>query len=118
MAEIPRVLLLEANREHWTRGMVRPNDQGIARAPIVCDREVVSFYTPRIAATGEMRIGPVYVRPPWRRRGLVLAVYAAIQGPMLACIEAGNTASQCLHEKAGLHRSRRYANGWWWRRDA
>jgi len=117
MNSIPPDLLREANREHWTRGVVRPSDAAVGRVAIVDGGAVVGFYTPG-RAFGAARIGPVYVRPQWRRRGLVLAVYASIGGPMVACIEDGNEASRRLHARAGFAEWRRYARGWWWRRDA
>lgn len=113
---VPQELLLEANRDHGTRGRVRPRDASIARRPIVCDGQVVGFYTPHRAATGELRIGPCYITPAYRRRGLMLAVYAGLQGPLLACVEESNVAAVRLHERAGLVRLRRYQNGWYWRR--
>jgi hypothetical protein len=113
---IPVELLLEANRDHGTRGRVRPRDSSIHRMPIECDGEIVGFWTPHTSACGRQRIGPVYVRPSHRQRGLVLAVYRSITGPMLACIEDGNVASERLHESAGFTRWRRYHAGWYWRR--
>ena len=110
---IPDSLLREANSDHGTRGRVR---RGAHRVPILCDGEVVGFYTPHTAASGERRIGPIYVRPAWRGRGLVTGIYASIPGPMLACIEEDNAASVRLHERAGFCRWRRYAHGWYWRR--
>lgn len=113
---IPLDLLLEANRDHGTRGRVRPKDPTIVRVPIICDDVVVGFYTPHKAADGRGRIGPVYVRPEYRGRGLVTDVYREIVGPMMACIEDGNTSSERLHTAAGFTRWRRYAHGWYWRR--
>lgn len=114
---IPRDLLLEANREYFTRGRVRPNKADVVRVPIVCDGEVAGFYTPHRAANGRMRIGPIYVRPAYRGRGLALEVYRSIPGPMMACVEDGNMAAERLHERAGFVRWRRYSNGWYWIRD-
>jgi L-amino acid N-acyltransferase YncA len=106
-------MLREANRDFGTRGRVKRDAERVA---IVCDGEVVGFYTPHRAASGEQRIGPVYVRPAWRGRGLVQAVYRSISGPMLACIEDANAESIALHERAGFVRVRRYSHGWYWRR--
>ena len=88
------------------------------RVAILCDGTVVGFYTPHMARSGEGRIGPVYVQPAYRCRGLVRAVYGTLKGPMLACIEDGNVSSEELHRKAGFVRLRRYSHGWYWRRDA
>ena len=112
--EIPAALLRAANRDHGTRGRVR---RGALRVAILCDGVAVGFYTPHRTADGRRgRIGPVYVLPQYRGRGLVIAVYASIPGPMLACIEDGNTASERLHERAGFVRARRYSHGWYWTR--
>lgn len=115
---IPIELLRKANKEHWTRGVVHPNDARIKREPILLDGRVVGFYTPHRSACGVLNIGPIYIIPEARGLGLSLAVYAAIDEPMIACIEDGNTASERLHEKAGFVRWKRYSNGWWWKRDA
>lgn len=109
-------ILRAANRDHWCRGRVKVSDPTVVRVPIVCEGLVVGFYTPHVARTGERRIGPVYVDPSFRGRGLVTAVYASIAGPMLACIEDGNTASERLHLRAGFVRLKRYSHGWYWRR--
>ncbi|HEX6940906.1 MAG TPA: GNAT family N-acetyltransferase [Longimicrobiales bacterium] len=114
---IPYELLLEANREHFTRGRVRPNDWNVRRVPILWQGTVVGFYTPHRAANGRMRVGPIYVRPEYRGRGLALGVYRSIEGPMMACVEDGNVAAERLHLRAGFVRWRRYAHGWYWIRD-
>jgi len=106
-------MLREANRDYGTRGRVRRDAERVA---IVCDDEVVGFYSPHRAASGHQRIGPVYVRPAWRRRGLVMAVYLSIKGPMMACLEDTNAESITLHERAGFVRLRRYSHGWYWHR--
>ena len=113
--EIPLEILRAANRDHGTRGRVKRDAERVA---IWCDGRIVGFYTPHRAASGEGRIGPVYVLPECRGRGLVTAVYRSIDGAMLACIEDGNEESQRLHERARFHRLRRYSHGWYWRRDA
>jgi hypothetical protein len=113
--QIPTAILLAANRDHGTRGRVRISDTK-KRVAILCDEEVVGFYTPHMAACGRMRIGPVFVLPEFRRRGLVRAVYDSITGPMMACVEDGNEASRILHEASGFVRWRRYSHGWYYRR--
>ncbi len=110
---IPRCLLAEANKDPGTVGRVHTGD---CRVPIMWDGEVVGFYTPHVAAGGDKRIGPVYVRPEWRGRGLVSMVYESIEGPMLACVQGINAESIRLHERCGFVRLRRYSHGWYWRR--
>lgn len=113
--EIPRQLLVQANKEYWTRGVVHPN-KSKPRIAITCEGAVVGFYTPHRAATGEMRIGPVWVMPEYRRRGLVSAVYASIEGPALAWVENGNEACERMLMSCGFARHRKYNAGWIWRR--
>lgn len=76
---------------------------------------VVGFYAPRGCKLGR-RVGPLFVLPEHRRKGLALSVYAAIKGPLVACVRDDNPASTALHERAGFTRWKRYAAGWWWRR--
>lgn len=113
---IPEALLRAANKDRGTRGRVRRADAE-RRVPILCDGLVVGFYTPHESASGYKRIGPVYVLPEYRGRGLVTAIYRSIDGPMLACIEAWNIDSERLHERAGFLPSRRYSHGWYWVRE-
>lgn len=114
-AVIPEALLRAANKDRGTRGRVRAVDAG-RRVAIVCDGRVVGFYTPHEAANGDKRIGPVYVLPEYRGRGLVSAIYRSISGSMMACIEAWNVDSERLHERAGFRPWKRYAHGQYWRR--
>ena len=113
---IPMELLVEANREYWIRGRVRPRDLSIKRIPLLHGGTVVGFYTPHRSASGYGRLGPFYVRPDWRRHGLVISVYASMVGPMMACIERGNEPSARLHARAGFVPWRPYGHGEYWRR--
>lgn len=83
--------------------------------PIRCDGYVVGFYSPRDCKLGR-RVGPLFVLPQYRRNGLALRVYAAIKGPLVACVRDDNPSSVALHERAGFTRWKRYAAGWWWKR--
>lgn len=83
---------------------------------IRCEGRVVGFYSPHECAYGR-RIGPIFVLPEFRRRGLVLATYARLRGPLVACVRDDNEPSIRLHERAGFRRWRRYAWGWWWKRE-
>lgn len=97
---------------------MKPRDASIYREPILCDGEVVGFTTPHLSACGRGRLGPMYVRPEYRGRGLMAEVYRQKSGPMMAVIEDGNIASERLHRAAGFTRWRRYHSGWYWKRDA
>jgi len=114
---IPRALLLEANRDPGLRGRVHPNDESIERVGIVADGKVVGFYRPHRAANGRLRLGPIYVTPEYRGRGLVSAVYRSISEPMMASIVDIHESSRVLHERVGFRRVRRFARGWYYYRD-
>ena len=111
---IPEALLREAGKDPGLRGRVK---RCVRREPIVCDGKVVGFYTPHLAACGRKRIGPIYVLPEYRGRGLVTSVYRSIEGPMMACILTIHEDSQRMHERAGFVKWKRFARGWYWRRD-
>lgn len=83
--------------------------------PIRDGSKVVGFYHPHDCVYGR-RVGPLFILPEYRGRGLALRTYARLRGPLVACVRDDNDASVRLHEKAGFVRWRRYAAGWWWRR--
>lgn len=115
---IPLDMLKEANREHGTRGRVRPADPSVHRVAIWCDGQVAGFYCPHFAKNGRLRLGPLYIAPAYRRRGLALWVYDGYAGtPMLAAVEDGNLASMRLHNRARFTKSHRYSAGWYYVRD-
>lgn len=114
-SEIPVEVLRAAGKAHGLEGRVKPDAQ---RMPIVCDGRVVGFYTPHHAANGRARIGPFFVLPEYRRRGLLLAVYESMRGtPMMAAVRDDMPESTALHERAGFIRIRRFRWGWYWHRD-
>lgn len=76
-------------------------------------RRCVGFYHPHDCVHGR-RIGPLFVMPEHRGRGIARGVYASIKGPLVACVRDDNAPSIRLHEAAGFERWRRYASGWWW----
>lgn len=116
-ALIPLALLLEANQDPGLRGRVHPQRVDIPRVPLVVADQIVGFYTPHYAANGRMRLGPIYVTPAHRGKGLVAAVYRSITVPMMASILDWNESSRVLHERVGFERWRRFARGWYYRRD-
>ena len=83
--------------------------------PIRSGSRIVGFCYPHDSPIGR-RIAQLFVLPEFRGRGLALAVYARLRGPLVACIRDDNPASIRLHEKAGFVRWHRYAAGWWWKR--
>lgn len=114
-ALIPTEMLRAANREPSIRGRVFLRAE-VERVPITCDGAVVGFYCPHLAANGRRRIGPIYVSPDYRGRGLVRAIYRAMDGPMMAAILDTDVDSARLHERAGFVKWKRFARGWYWRR--
>lgn len=106
---IPEYIIAEAKRPEYM--LLHVTRSGLI--PIRCDGEVAGFHRIRTCGFGK-RIGPLFVHPNFRRRGLALATYASIEGPLVACVRDDNEASQRLHEKAGFARWRRFATGWWW----
>ena len=115
MSDVPHSIVCEARKEHFLRGMIRTRD---IRVALVCDGKAVGFYTPRVAKDGLFRVGPVYIIPEFRKRGLLRSLYESMPIALKACIEHGNVASEAAHERCGFVRWRRYSNGWWWYRDA
>lgn len=88
------------------------------REPLLADGTVVGFVTPHETRRG-WRLGPIFVLPAYRRRGLALAAYEARRHlSMVAFVADGNVASMALHERAGFARWRRGNGGWHMRREA
>lgn len=115
---IPLAILLEANRDPGLRGRVFPHDASILRAPLVADGQVVGFYCPHVAKNGRMRLGPIYITPEYRQRGLMTEVYEGLRGtPMMAAILDWNDGTRRLHEKVGFVKWKRFSNGWHYVRD-
>lgn len=113
MASIPSILLKEANACHHIRGRVRRDAQ---RAPLVHDGEVVGFVTERSTMWGT-RLGPIYVMPKHRRRGLLRAFYASRPHDLfVAFVADDNEASREAHKRCGFVNWRRGNGGWFMRR--
>lgn len=108
------MLLDELRKEAAAAGWhVRPST--LSLVPIVHNGETVGFYCPHPAGGGRTRVGPIWVTPVARGRGLALQAY---QAPcyFVAYVHNGNVASERLHEKAGFYRWRRTKFGMYWRR--
>lgn len=108
---IPQDVLAAARREYQV--LWRP---GMELRPIKLCERVVGFYCPHDSSNGR-RLGPIFVLPEYRRRGLIVSLYASIPGPLVACVRDDSDASIALHERAGFVRWKRYSAGWWWRRE-
>lgn len=111
---IPLEILREANAAPETRGRAR---RDAYREPITCDGEVVGFYSPHETAWG-WRLGPVYVRPEYRRRGLALAAYNKFRDRAVVVFVADtNAASLAFVTRAGFVRWKPGNGGWFMRRE-
>jgi|GEM_PF-2367987 len=114
MHEIDPELIRACNREWFTRGLAKRDAR---REPLVCEGRVVGFVTPRLTRWG-WRHGPIYVLPEFRRRGLVLAYYAAHpERRCVAFVADDNLASRAMHERAGFVNWRRGNGGWFMLRE-
>jgi GNAT superfamily N-acetyltransferase len=114
-AAIPHEIIRLANATWETRGHARPRD---AREPLLWSGLIVGFVTPHETSWG-WRLGPIFVLPEYRRRGLVLAAYAARRHlPMVAFVADDNPPSRALHLRAGFANWRRGNHGWFMRREA
>lgn len=112
---IPPELLRVANATWETRGNAR---RGVHREALIVDGEVVGFITPHETPWG-WRLGPIFVLPAFRRRGLVSAAYERFRDRvMVAFVADDNAPSQRLHRRAGFRRWKRGNGGWFVRREA
>ena len=112
---IPGSILREANATWETRGLARANG---GHEPLYASGVVAGFVTPHETAWG-WRHGPIFVLPVYRRRGLVLAYYAAHpERECVAFVADDNEASRALHERAGFVHWRRGNGGTFVRRQA
>lgn len=101
-----------AASEGW---LVRPPT--LERRPIKAESgEMVGFFCPHPAGRGRTRVGPIFVAPPHRGKGLALQAYDATPGALVAYVHAGNVASERLHEKAGFALWYKTKAGAYWRR--
>jgi len=124
---IPDSLLREANATRELQNCVHRKEH---REPFVVDGVVVGFYTPhqtrlkwRWATKHEWpyawELGPAYVQPAYRRRGLLLSIFNLYwDRPMIGFSADDNEASIGIHKAAGFHRWKRHRTGYFYARDA
>jgi GNAT superfamily N-acetyltransferase len=111
---IPEYVLGAARSEYQC--VMKPS---MDHVPIVADGNVVGLYTPRpirIVGLVGTRLGPFFVLPAYRRRGLMRGVYSQTKGTLFACVRSDNLPSLQLHEACGFVRWRKYQFGDWWLR--
>lgn len=111
--EIPVEIVRACNAEWYTRKRAKPKAH---REALVCDGKVVGFLSPHETKWG-WRMGPIFVLPEYRRRGLVRAAYEARRHLLLVAFVADdNPGSRALHEGVGFVRWKRGPGGWFYRR--
>lgn len=114
--EIPALVITAAKNEPFIH--LRGKDLPLRR-PIVCDGAVVGFCHPHPTPRG-FRLGPIFVLPSYRGRGLTRAAYAehAAGKACVAYVHDGNVGSEKAHAAAGFERRARGKGGWTWVRGA
>jgi GNAT superfamily N-acetyltransferase len=113
---IPAEVIAAARKESFIH--LRGKDRHLRR-PILCDGRVVGFCHPHDTPNG-YRLGPIFVLPTFRGRGLTRAAYKrhAAGRRCVAYIHDGNVGSAKAHAAAGFVRWRQGRGGWTWVRDA
>jgi hypothetical protein len=87
------------------------------REPLRYEGQIVGFVTPHETQSG-WRLGPIFVLPAYRAKGLVQAYYAAHpHKTFVAFIPDGCAASMRAHKLAGFVRWKAGRGGVWLRRD-
>jgi RimJ/RimL family protein N-acetyltransferase len=112
---IPPEVVAAARREQFIH--LRGKDLHL-RVPILCNGLVVGFCHPHDTPNG-YRLGPIFVLPAYRGRGLTRRAYEEHAGTRrcVAYIHDGNVGSEKAHAAAGFIRRRRGPGGWTWVRD-
>lgn len=114
-SKVPEDIVREAMAEPTLKGRVFLCSK--RREPIVYEGIVVGFVSPHETPQG-WRHGPIYVRPKYRKLGLVAAYYAAHPERLcVAFVADGNAASKRMHEKAGFVEWKRHGKGVFMKRE-
>lgn len=113
---VPPEIIRTANATWETRGRARVGDP--RHELLLWDGTPAGFITPHETSWG-WRLGPIFILPQFRRRGLVLEAYRARQHlTMLAFVADDNGPSAALHRRAGFTTWRRGNGGVFVRREA
>lgn len=114
--EIPSEVIAAARREPYIH--LRSKDLSLRR-PILYDGRVVGFCHPHETPSG-YRLGPIFVMPAYRGRGLTRVAYEqhAAGRRCVAYTHDGNVGSEKAHAAAGFVKHRRGRGGWTWVREA
>lgn len=112
---IPPSVLTAARSEPFIH--LRKKDEHLRRS-FVLDGEVVGFCHPHTTTSG-FRLGPIYVAPEYRGRGLTRAMYDryAAGRRCIAYVHDGNVGSEKAHAAAGFVKWRQGRGGWTWVRE-
>lgn len=96
---------------------LRKKDEHL-RTPIRADGRIVGLCHPHQTPNG-FRLGPIFVLPEFRGRGLTAAAYAehAAGKRCVAYVHHGNVGSEKAHIAAGFRRLRQGRGGWTWVRE-
>lgn len=122
---IYRFLISDANSCPELRGRCSRLSFGSDRIPIMYDGVEVGFVTLTEYEGNKIKVGPVYVSPAYRRKGLVrktlststLASFGYSPSATLFCwIADNNDASRNAFTKAGFLQVRNGQKGKWWER--
>jgi len=110
--EIPDDVVAAARKEPHIH--LRGKDAHLRR-PIVCEGRVVGFCHPHDTPHG-YRLGPIFVLPAYRGRGLTRAAYEEHAKGLhcVAYIHHGNVGSEKAHVAAGFVKLRASKGGWTW----
>lgn len=113
---IPPDMIAFARKEPFIH--LRKKDDHLRRA-ILSGGEVAGFCHPHMTPNG-FRLGPIFVAPEYRGRGLTRAAYEqyARGRRCIAYIHDGNVGSEKAHIAAGFVKWRRGRGGWTWVREA
>jgi RimJ/RimL family protein N-acetyltransferase len=113
-----RALLEKAEADPLLSGFVYPADTSKARLPILNEKKLIGFATPRQDEDGVWRMGAIWVLPEFRNRGVARkAIADFMEGKRgRAFIEDDNISSQKAYAAAGfriIKESREDKWSWW-----
>ena len=111
-------LIDEAGRDPAVGALVDPENPRRERLPIYAGKSLVGFATPRVDRDGIWRMGALWIRPDYRKRGLGRWVIREFMKGKRgrAFIDDANAASQAAFRSAGFRPSTadRERGGVWW----
>jgi RimJ/RimL family protein N-acetyltransferase len=111
-----RSLLAEAEADPLLKGFVFPDEPERKRLPIFFEEKLVGFATPRQDPDGVWRMGALFVKPEFRKRGLAKLAIRTFMTKRRgrSFIEEANLASRRAYKSAGFRAVRSATGGRWW----